>query len=157
MEQKDALIEALKTDDYTSPTVTLIVCPTSVLATWMAEITKHVQEDYLKVLLYHGSNRVTDPAALKFHDVIVTSYGTLSNEFRNFHWKVDSREATLRAIQKLERENTEQIMEFFSLKYHRVVLDEAHMIRNRNTKTHKAVLNLRAKKSMVSHRNTITE
>ena len=33
----------------------------------------------------------------------------------------------------------------FSLEYHRVVLDEAHIIRNRNTKTHKAVLNLRAK------------
>ena len=52
---KDALIEALKTDDFASPTVTLIVCPTSVLATWMTEITKHVQEDYLKVLLYYGS------------------------------------------------------------------------------------------------------
>ena len=79
----------------------------------MAEITKHVQEDYLKVLLYHGSNRVTDPAALKFHDVIVTSYGTLSNEFRNFRSESGQSEAILTVIQNTERENTEQIMEFF--------------------------------------------
>ena len=67
---------------FASPTVTLIVCPTSVLATWTTEITKHVQggllERYCCIMEVIG---LIYPAALKFHDVIERATDSLSNEF----------------------------------------------------------------------------
>ncbi len=50
---------------------TLVVCPTSVIHNWRAELARF--RPGLKVCLYHGPNRTLDPAA----DVTVTSYALL--------------------------------------------------------------------------------
>jgi SNF2 family DNA or RNA helicase len=50
---------------------TLVVCPTSVIHNWRAELARF--RPALKVCLYHGVNRTLDPAA----DVVVTSYALL--------------------------------------------------------------------------------
>src|SRR6185312_5553662 len=50
---------------------TLVVCPTSVMHNWAAELARF--RPGLKVCLYHGAARQLDPAA----DVTVTSYALL--------------------------------------------------------------------------------
>jgi superfamily II DNA or RNA helicase len=50
---------------------TLVVCPTSVIHNWRAELARF--RPALKVCLYHGPNRKLDPSA----DVTVTSYALL--------------------------------------------------------------------------------
>jgi superfamily II DNA or RNA helicase len=50
---------------------TLVVCPTSVIHNWRAELARF--RPGLKICLYHGPSRALDPAA----DVMVTSYALL--------------------------------------------------------------------------------
>eukprot|EP00049_Salpingoeca_infusionum_P003423 m.66527 g.66527 ORF g.66527 m.66527 type:complete len:775 (-) comp12121_c0_seq1:1020-3344(-) len=110
---------------------TLVVCPTVALHQWKSEIQARTHPDSLSVLVYHGQNRQKDPRALKQYDVILTTFSTVESEFRRERYgfsrkKVKTFEdSTLHAIQ-----------------FHRVILDEAHFIKDRFSNTARAVLDL---------------
>ncbi|QIX01037.1 hypothetical protein AMS68_006554 [Peltaster fructicola] len=103
---------------------TLIVCPKSVLSNWEHQIKAHVREGALKCIIYHGANRTQDLEALSRGSIVLTSYGTLSTEFNS-----DRSKKTL-----------------FRINWFRVVLDEAHTIRNANTGASKAACALTAER-----------
>ncbi|KAF2154279.1 hypothetical protein K461DRAFT_239784 [Myriangium duriaei CBS 260.36] len=94
---------------------TLIVCPKSVLSNWDEQITAHLDNDKVSFYSYHGSQREQDLAKLAKYDIIITSYSIIESEFR---YRNNSN-GKFSAMNKLS---------FF-----RVVLDEAHMIRNMTT------------------------
>lgn len=58
---------------------TLIVSPASMVVQWSLEIQKHVKQEKLKVLVYHGSNRNKNEKNLMEYDVVLTSYETLAD------------------------------------------------------------------------------
>lgn len=60
----------------------LIVCPTSVLPNWQAEITRFAPE--LAMLLWHGSTRLSQSDKLANADVILTSYPVLLRDHKLF-------------------------------------------------------------------------
>ena len=65
------------------PSATLIVAPTSLLAQWAEELQRSSQPDTMKVLVWHGQNRLDLDSALDDDGpitVVVTSYGTLVSE-----------------------------------------------------------------------------
>lgn len=65
------------------PSATLIVAPTSLLAQWAEELQRSSKPGTIKVLVWHGTNRLDLDAAVDEEDVIhviVTSYGTLVSE-----------------------------------------------------------------------------
>ncbi len=149
--KKGDLIAALDKSDVSLPKATLIICPTSVLATWLSQISQHVSDGYLNTLLYHGSNRNINPDVLKNYDIILTSYGTVNHEFRNLiatqngsSSSKNNNNVGMNGNKKRKHGSSASSQGLFALNYHRIVLDEAHMIRNRNTKSHKAVLNLKS-------------
>lgn len=99
---------------------TLLVCPTSLISHWCQEIDKHVDRGVaLRVKIHHGSSKALIGADLNSFDIVITTYGTLANEFSN-----DIRSPLQRA------------------KFLRVVLDEGHFIKNHRTKAAKAANNL---------------
>jgi SNF2 family DNA or RNA helicase len=106
---------------------TLIVCPLSVLNQWYSEMTSHVEKGVLSIYTYHGPNRKKDVAFLSSHDVVLTTYATLAGEFQN--------SGTNSAKNSLAQ-----------VKWFRVVLDEAHTIKDRGTLTAKAACNLEAQR-----------
>nr|XP_017227107.1 PREDICTED: helicase-like transcription factor CHR28 [Daucus carota subsp. sativus] len=60
---------------------TLVVCPASVLRQWARELDEKVAAEVsLKVLIYHGSNRIKDPDELAAYDVVLTTYALVANE-----------------------------------------------------------------------------
>lgn len=73
------------------PSATLIVAPTSLLTQWHDELLRSSKDDTLKVLVWHGSNRLDLESAVELGegkdgkkrgvDIVVTSYGTLVSEF----------------------------------------------------------------------------
>ncbi|HSK60377.1 MAG TPA: DEAD/DEAH box helicase, partial [Actinomycetospora sp.] len=104
------------------PGPTLLVCPTSVVSTWRREAERFVPG--LRVAVHHGAGR-TDPgeaAAGGFDgaDLVVTSYGTL-----------------VRDSDALS-----------GLAWHRVVLDEAQMVKNNRSRGAKAVRRLDAEQRL---------
>eukprot|EP00762_Andalucia_godoyi_P008505 ANDGO_05791.mRNA.1 Putative SWI/SNF-related matrix-associated actin-dependent regulator of chromatin subfamily A member 3-like 2 len=58
---------------------TLLVCPLSLMSSWVDQIEEHLQPGALKYGIYHGPNR--DPLDIKRWDLIITTYQTVSSEF----------------------------------------------------------------------------
>lgn len=101
---------------------TLIVCPVSLIAQWQREILTKTNPP-LKVLVHHGPQRSTDATELAPYDVIITAYTTVGSDLVN----VDNQRGPLGR-----------------LKFHRVVLDEAHTIKNVRTQMAESCCRLEA-------------
>ncbi|KAG6421617.1 hypothetical protein SASPL_118174 [Salvia splendens] len=100
---------------------TLIVCPPSVFSSWMTQLEDHTIKGTFKVYMYYGE-RTKDAKELKKYDIVLTTYSTLASE--------ESQDES--PIKKIE--------------WRRVILDEAHVIKNANTQQSRAVTNLNAKR-----------
>ncbi|KAI1101828.1 SNF2 family N-terminal domain-containing protein [Jackrogersella minutella] len=121
-----ALILARPSEDPYKKT-TLIVAPLSLLKQWEREIATKVKARYrLKTLLYHGqAKRGMTVAKLLSHDVVLTTYGTISSEFRFLGSK-------------------KPIILGGNTIFHRAILDEAHNIKNRSAKSSLAASKIKA-------------
>ena len=114
---------------------TLIICPASVIGQWEMEVKSKVQKDTLNMFVYHGSKRKRSAEALAKHDIILTTYGTVQSEVKS-------------EIDRSSKESEEHVTksELLQIVWERIILDEAHEIRNPSTKTSRSVCLLNAKK-----------
>uniref|UniRef100_A0A8C6LE74 Transcription termination factor 2 n=1 Tax=Nothobranchius furzeri TaxID=105023 RepID=A0A8C6LE74_NOTFU len=116
---------------------TLIICPASLIHHWKMEIDRHVKGGKLSVYLYHGPNRERSARVLADYDVVVTTYSLVSKEI---------------PVKKEEAQNPtkdpEQVPShsaaLLRVAWARVILDEAHNIKNPKVQTSMAVCQLRA-------------
>jgi SWI/SNF-related matrix-associated actin-dependent regulator of chromatin subfamily A3 len=117
-----------------SPKCTLIVCPLSVISNWENQINDHVDKK-LKVTVWAGSDREKHLVDLYRNktDVLIVSYGTLGSDFNNF--------------KKAEKEEGDRDS-IFDIAFHRVILDEAHNIRNSSTGYFKSVKALKTERKL---------
>jgi DNA repair protein RAD5 len=120
-----------------APYTTLVIAPMSLLAQWQSEAEKASKDGTLKVMVYYGSEKAVNlqklccaSNAVNAPNVIITSYGTVLSEFNQV------------AAQDGNRGSHGGI---FSLDYFRIILDEAHYIKNRQSKTAKACYELHAR------------
>lgn len=107
---------------------TLLVCPLSTITNWEEQIKQHLVPESISYHIYHGANRIKDPERLANFDLIITTYGSVSNE-------LSSRRKGKNGLYPLEQ-----------LGFFRIVLDEAHMIREQNTLQFKAIIRLHAQR-----------
>ncbi|KAH7138828.1 SNF2 family N-terminal domain-containing protein, partial [Dendryphion nanum] len=119
-----------------APYTTLVVAPMSLLAQWASESEKASKEGTLKVLVYYGAEKSVNLQKLccaangaNAPNVIITSYGTILSEFNQVA-AMDGNRGSHGGL--------------FSLDYFRIILDEAHFIKNRQSKTAKACYELNA-------------
>jgi len=98
---------------------TLVVAPLALIRQWEAEIKEKVSKDHrLTVCVHHGPGRTKRFQDLARYDVVITTYQILVSEHGHSN---DSVKAGC-----------------FGLHWYRVILDEAHTIKNRNAKSTKA-------------------
>ncbi|KAF2281136.1 uncharacterized protein EI97DRAFT_497805 [Westerdykella ornata] len=126
-----------------APYTTLVVAPMSLLAQWASEAEKASKEGTLKVMVYYGSEKSVNLQRLcceangvNAPNVIITSYGTILSEFNQVS-AMDGNRGSHGGL--------------FSVDYFRIILDEAHYIKNRQSKTAKACYEL-----MATHRWVLT-
>lgn len=107
----------------------LIVAPTIAVVQWKNEIESYT--DGMKVLLWHGASRTKNVTELKKYDVVMTSYSVMESAFR---------------IQQYGRQRkgtkVKEASPLHTIKWHRIILDEAHNIKERSTNTSKAAFAL---------------
>ncbi|KAF2800246.1 hypothetical protein K505DRAFT_293195 [Melanomma pulvis-pyrius CBS 109.77] len=98
---------------------TLVIVPSALLMdSWIDEINKHIEPGTLSYYKFHGQGRKIFYPHLLQHDVILTTYGTVAADF--------TRDRSL----------------LHFIHWYRIVLDEAHVIRNCSTKQFRAVTSL---------------
>ncbi|KAI4169725.1 MAG: hypothetical protein LQ343_005466 [Gyalolechia ehrenbergii] len=107
---------------------TLVVAPLALIKQWEAEIKSRVSESHkLRVCVHHGPQRTKRFEDLRKYDVVITTYQILVSEHGS----------------SSEREDGPKVG-CFGLHWYRVILDEAHTIKNRNAKATQACYALRA-------------
>ena len=97
----------------------LVICPTSLVFNWQAEVKKFTPE--LKVLALHGPDRHARFADIAASDLVVTSYALIRRDAEKYR----------------------------GLEFDTVVLDEAQHIKNRQTQNAQAVKAVRARHRLV--------
>ncbi|KAL4799941.1 SNF2 family N-terminal domain-containing protein [Aspergillus venezuelensis] len=103
---------------------TLVVAPLALIKQWESEIQSKVEKSKrLRVFVYHGTARTKSTDRLDDYDVVITTYGTLTSEHT--------------AAAKNDKKSG-----VFSVHWYRIILDEAHTIKNRNAKATQAAYSL---------------
>ncbi|XP_063231621.1 transcription termination factor 2 [Bacillus rossius redtenbacheri] len=115
---------------------TLVVCPASLLNQWEEEVHAKCRRGLLEVEVYHGQNRQR-PRQLAKKDIVITTYNIVRTEA---------------GILPKERGNTNTSHKIatkkgnlFQVKWERIILDEAHVVRNHKSQTSIAVSLLSAR------------
>jgi len=121
---------------------TMIVCPVSVLSNWTDQVGSFVAPGVLSVELYHGANRhaILPKVRAGNVDILLVSYNTLAADY-----DASGRGAPPKKAPKNKKAKMESI---FDIDFHRIVLDEAHMIRNSKTRSFKAVSLVKADRKL---------
>ncbi|KAM6511298.1 hypothetical protein FALCPG4_016300 [Fusarium falciforme] len=103
------------------PTRATLIVATShqVLNVWLSEIEKHLKRGALRTAIFHGDDRAKTTQDLFKYDVVLTTYPTLLADYKG-----------RRVLQDIA--------------WFRIVLDEAHYVRNHSTQRFKAIQNLQA-------------
>ncbi len=107
-------IEGIKNNDSHSPKPSLIVCPTSLIGNWRAEIKKWLTD--AEVLTFTGPQRAKVLGKIESAHYVITTYGTLARD-----------------IEKLR-----------GIEFRFCVLDEASLIRNPQTQIAQACYQINA-------------
>ncbi|RDA82683.1 hypothetical protein CP532_6335 [Ophiocordyceps camponoti-leonardi (nom. inval.)] len=117
-------------DVLPAPCTTLIVAPMSLLSQWQSEAERASKQGTMKIELYYGNDKTSNLQTLccsanagSAPDMVITSYGVVLSEFSGI------------AAKKGDRTFHNGL---FSLRFFRVILDEAHHIKNRASKTARA-------------------
>ncbi|CAL8578913.1 hypothetical protein XPA_004678 [Xanthoria parietina] len=106
----------------------LVVAPLALIKQWEAEIKNRVSDSHqLRVCVHHGPQRTKRYEDLRKYDVVITTYQILVSEHSSSSGPDDGLKVGC-----------------FGLHWYRVILDEAHTIKNRNAKATQACCALRS-------------
>ncbi|KAG0491573.1 hypothetical protein HPP92_004971 [Vanilla planifolia] len=101
-------VGALRTGSSRLGGGTLIVCPMALLGQWKDELEAHSLLGSLSIFIHYGGDKSNDPAEISKYDVVLTTYGVLTSAY-----KTGSNKKSI----------------FHMIRWHRIVLDEAHTIK----------------------------
>ncbi|KAI0795563.1 SNF2 family N-terminal domain-containing protein [Abortiporus biennis] len=129
---------------------TLVICPVAVVSQWASEVRKMTSG--LTVIEHHGPSRTSDPSVLARAHVVVTSYSIVSSEYAAFSPEAKNESKSKKSNKKSSPDFSDDDSDdsigktirakktgkkkdaLFHNKWWRIVLDEAHNIKNRTTK-----------------------
>jgi DNA repair protein RAD16 len=109
----------------------LIVAPTVALIQWNNEITAHTST--ISTYLFHGSKRTDDIEELMKYDVVLTTYNIIENSFRKQTYGNKRNGKMIKTPSIIHK-----------IKWGRLILDEAHYIKDRSCNTARAAFNIPA-------------
>ena len=107
---------------------TIVVAPLALIRQWESEISNRVESSHkLRVCVHHGPQRTKRFEDLRKYDVVITTYQILVSEHGSSSKNDDGPQVGC-----------------FGIHWYRVILDEAHTIKNRNAKATQACYALRS-------------
>ncbi|OAP57411.1 hypothetical protein AYL99_08149 [Fonsecaea erecta] len=108
---------------------TLIVVPVPLLFVWEKQIQEHFRRGCVRYTIFHGPDR-QQSANIQDYDIVITTYTTVVSEWKNC---------------RASRSQTD-CSSLFKTFWHRIILDEAHIIRTKETICAKSVYALQGER-----------
>lgn len=126
LDDDDEEISANQSGGFRGPTTTLVVAPLSLISQWEEEIKS---KSTLSCLSYYGdqSKKIT-PSQVAATNVLITTYGMIQSCFST------------------ERRHDDTTNLLLKHNFRRVILDEAHLVKNSNTGASKACCSIKAER-----------
>jgi hypothetical protein len=121
---------------------TLIVVPAAVLDQWMDEIRFHAEEKLFRKIQKYKTSSQLSLAVLQDMDIVVTTYNEVMRQFP-YPDKQARDEIATRGYQAWWKQALESVGELHRVNWYRIVLDEAHAIKNNSARTSLACQNLK--------------
>ncbi|NXI07930.1 TTF2 factor, partial [Irena cyanogastra] len=125
---------------------TLVICPASLIHHWKKEIERRVAFGKLRIYLYHGPNRDKHAEVLSGYDVVVTTYSLLSKEIPTSkeEGEIPAQDHDVIVVCFFFQSGSSPCSPLLRVAWARIILDEAHTIKNPRVQTSIAVCKLRA-------------
>lgn len=136
---------------------TLVIAPASLIYQWEKEVTDRVQEGLLRVYIFHGPKNKREISAYRLskYDIVITTYELLVSELKSKTKLIgqsddsgDSDNSGKRARSKPKSKSLKPKASHDSvlmdIAWERIILDEAHEIRNKNAQKSRACSRLEA-------------
>ncbi|KAL7272255.1 DNA repair protein rad16 [Rhizina undulata] len=114
----------------------LFVAPTVALMQWKSENEKYTNSA-LKVTIFYGANREANQKELQNADFIMTTYPVLESVYRKQQTRFKRKDGIY---------NWDSVLH--NINFHKVMLDEAHNVKDRNCNTAKAIFHLKTKNKL---------
>ncbi|KAI1291071.1 SNF2 family N-terminal domain-containing protein [Xylaria venustula] len=105
---------------------TLVIMPPHLLKTWDKELSKHLSNEHFTWKCHHGSTKMKNESEIASTDIVLITYSTLAREWRHASSSTIYRHS-----------------------WHRVILDEAHSIKDSAAITAKAAFGLKSDRRWV--------
>ncbi|KAH6613604.1 SNF2 family N-terminal domain-containing protein [Chaetomium sp. MPI-SDFR-AT-0129] len=143
-----ALIAAEKQSSSSARRPSLILVPPPLLDTWEEQLKEHVTEGGLTCRRHYGKDRLTKADEVTLYDIVISTYETARADWvggrktASAEWGDEQQTARARADWD-DRQRTAGSL-LFSTRWRRIILDEAHVIRNTKSQISHAVCALEA-------------
>ena len=111
----------------------LILVPPVALLQWKSEIATKATPGLFKVIIYHGNNREASKKTLEQADIVLSTYSILEHSFRKEYYGTKRKGELVKAPSLLH-----------SIDWGRIILDEAHAIKDRYCSTARAAFALKS-------------
>ena len=136
-----------KTEEIVKSNTTLIICPASLIGQWEREVENRVKKGSLNLLVYHGNKRKCSASTLARYDIVITTYGTVQSEVKSALGENADIKKNMEDLQSADDQVIQKTnIELLNIAWKRIILDEAHQIRNPKSLTSQAVCLLRAER-----------
>ncbi|KAE8148373.1 SNF2 family N-terminal domain-containing protein [Aspergillus avenaceus] len=112
---------------------TLLVAPLSAVNNWTSQVKEHLKEEAISYYVFHGQSRTTEVEELSKYDLIITTYSIVLSELSGRGSK--GSKGSKRDGSPLAKMNM-----------FRIVLDEAHTIREQNAAQTQAIFRLNSQR-----------
>ncbi|CAI7669679.1 hypothetical protein N7533_005034 [Penicillium manginii] len=122
---EDSLVRS--TPGIRNTKTTLLVVPLSAVNNWVSQIKEHLEPDAISYYVFHGASRITDLDDLSKFDLLITTYSTVLSEIKG-------------------HQNAKRGSPLTKMNMFRIVLDEAHTIREQNAQQTHAILGLNSQR-----------
>lgn len=139
---------------------TLIICPLSVIENWNTQLIRHINDNIdLNIYIYHGANRIDDVDELMRYDIVITTYATCAsdyidpsetNEDENKQSSDDDINDGNTGNSLSVSDTNNQTSPLYLITWHRIILDEGHIIRERRTRQSRACCALHGSRRWVA-------
>ena len=113
--------------DIRNTKTTLLVAPLSAVNNWVAQIKEHVLEGAVSYYVFHGASRTADVEELSKYDLVITTYSIILSELSGRGSK---------------RVGGTGVSPLAKMNMFRIVLDEAHTVREQNSAQTQAIMKL---------------